>query len=264
MLNILQKLFLFFIFFISLTLGAENDSQNNNADLDQSVSNVEYTSMPTPPVIEIWHVGLSTTDTLPEYIPPYSEVLVDVIINGGIEDETIEPGGIVLNWQVNSLSANVYVRSMPLLFNLLYQNWHYLKRIDPYPNGTKIYWWVTALNVDGEMSATEIDSFMIGSLAIDDEPLPRSFKIDGNYPNPFNPTTNINFSVEHLSEISLSIHALDGKLVRSFLLGNLQPGSHSVSWDGRDHSLSQVPSGIYIYRLQSEHHSDAGKMTLLK
>ena len=264
MLNILQKLFLFFIFFISLTLGAENDSQNNNADLDQSVSNVEYTSMPTPPVIEIWHVGLSTTDTLPEYIPPYSEVLVDVIINGGIEDETIEPGGIVLNWQVNSLSAGVYVRSMPLLFNLLYQNWHYLKRIDPYPNGTKIYWWVTALNVDGEMSSTEIDSFMIGSLAIDDEPLPRSFKIDGNYPNPFNPTTNINFSVEQISEISLSIHALDGKLVRRLLLGDLQIGSHSVSWDGRDQSLCQVPSGIYIYRLQSGHHSGAGKMTLLK
>jgi flagellar hook assembly protein FlgD len=57
---------------------------------------------------------------------------------------------------------------------------------------------------------------------------------------------------------------LDGKLVRRLILGNLQPGSHSVSWDGRDHSLSQVPSGIYIYRLQSEHHSGAGKMTLLK
>ena len=264
MMNILQNLFLFFIFFISLTLRAENDSQNNNADLDQSVSNVEYTLMPTPPVIEIWHVGLSTTDTLPEYIPAYSEVLVDVIINGGIVDETIEPGGIVLNWQVNSLSAGVYVRSMPLLWNLLYQNYHYLKRIDPYPNGTKIYWWVTALNVDGEMSATEIDSFMIGSLAIDDESAPSTFKLDGNYPNPFNPTTNINFSVKYISEISLSIHALDGKLVRRLILGNLQPGSHSVSWDGRDHSLIQVPSGIYIYRLQSGHHSDAGKMTLLK
>jgi len=259
MLNILKKLFLFFIVFLSLTRGAENDSQNNKTDLVQSVSLIS-----TPPVIEIWHVGLNTTDTLPEYIPPYSEVLVDVIINGGIEYETIEPGGVVLNWQVNSLSANVYVRSMPLLWNLLYQNWHYLKRIDPYPDGTKIYWWVTALNVDGEMSATEIDSFLIGSLAIGDALAPSTFKLDGNYPNPFNPTTNINFSVEQFSEISLSIHALNGKLVRSFFLGNLQPGSHSVSWDGRNHSLCQVPSGIYIYRLQSEHHSGAGKMTLLK
>jgi uncharacterized membrane protein YciS (DUF1049 family) len=55
MLNILQKLFLFFIFFISLTLGGQNDSQNNNADLDQSISNVEYTSMPNLNHWRRWH-----------------------------------------------------------------------------------------------------------------------------------------------------------------------------------------------------------------
>ena len=260
--NIIQKLF--FIFFISFILFAKDGVQSNNTDLDQNVSNVEYALMLTPPVIEIHHVGLNTTDTLPDYIPPYSEVLVDVIINGGVEDETIEIGGIVLNWQVNSLDANVFVSAMPLLFNLLYQNWHYVKRIDPYPNGTKIYWWVTALNVDGEMSATEIDSFLIGTLAIGDEQQPRSFKIQGNYPNPFNPATEINFLVEHASKINLSIHSIDGSLVRSFSFANLPPGSHSVRWDGKNHTLNEVPSGIYIYHLQSENHSGTGKMTLLK
>ena len=260
--NIKQKLIS--IFFIACILFAGDDVKSSGADSDQGLSNVSFSKMLTPPVIEIHHVGLNTIDTLPEYIPPYSEVLVDVIINGGIEDETIEPGGIVLNWQVNSLSANVNVSSMPLLFNLLYQNYHYVRRIDPYPNGVQIYWWVTALNVDGEMSSTEIDSFVVGTLAIGVEPLPRSFNIIGNYPNPFNPTTNINFTVEHISDIDLSIHNLDGRLIRSFSLGNLQPGNHSLSWDGKDHSLSQVPSGIYIYRLQSENHSGTGKMTLLK
>ena len=253
-----------FIIFISVYLFSENDRQNNSKGLAPGVSNLNNAAMLTPPVIEIHHVGLNTIDTLPDYIPPYSEVLVDVVINGGIEDETIEPGGIVLNWQVNSLSANVYVSSMPLLFNLLYQNWHYIKRIDPYGNGTKIYWWVTALNVDGEMSSTEIDSFVIGTLAIDDDPLPKSFNITGNYPNPFNPATNINFTVEYITEIDLSIHAIDGRLVRRFLLNDLQPGNHSVNWDGKDQSLSQVPSGIYIYRLESENHTGTGKMTLVK
>ena len=260
--NIERKLFL--IFFISLTLFAKDDVRSNSTESVQGVSNRSIAKMLTPPVIEIHHVGLNTIDTLPDYIPPYSEVLVDVIINGGVEDETIEPGGIVLNWQVNSLSANVNVSSMPLLFNLLYQNYHYIRRIDPYPNGVQIYWWVTALNVDGEMSSTEIDSFVIGTLSIDDEQIPRSFNVIGNYPNPFNPITNINFTVDHVSEIDLSIRNLAGRLVRSFSLGNLQPGNHSVSWDGKDYSLGQVPSGIYIYRLQSDHHSDTGKMTLLK
>ena len=260
--NIKRKLFL--IIFITSTFFAKDDVRKNTTESVQGVSNISFAKMLTPPVIEIHHVGLNTIDTLPDYIPPYSEVLVDVIINGGIEDETIEPGGIVLNWQVNSLSANVNVSSMPLLFNLLYQNYHYVRRIDPYPNGVQIYWWVTALNVDGEMSSTEIDSFVIGTLAIDDEQLPRSFNIIGNYPNPFNPITNINFTVDHVSEINLSIHDVDGRLVHSFSLGNLQPGNHSVSWDGKDRALGQMPSGIYIYRLQSEHHSGTGKMTLLK
>ena len=262
MLNALKSIV--FIFFISVYLFSDDDRQNNNKSLAPGISNLNNTAMLTPPVIEIHHVGLNTIDTLPDYIPPYSEVLVDVVINGGIEDETIEPGGIVLNWQVNSLNANVYVSSMPLLFNLLYQNWHYIKRVDPYGNGTKIYWWVTALNVDGEMSSTEVDSFVIGTLAIDDDPLPKSFNITGNYPNPFNPVTNINFTVEYITEINLSIHAIDGRLVRRFLLNDLQPGNHSVSWDGKDQSLSQVPSGIYIYRLESESHTDTGKMTLIK
>ena len=262
--SITQNRFFIFICFTSFSLFAEDNVKTKHIELDQISSNIVYGSMLTPPVIEIHHVGLNTSDTLPEYIPPYSEVLVDVIVNGGVEDETIELGGVVLNWQVNSLDANVFVRAMPLLYNLLYQNWHYVKRIDPYANGTKIYWWVTALNVDGEMSATEIDSFLIGTLSIDAEQQPRSFKIKGNYPNTFNPATEINFLVNNVSKINLSIYSIDGVLIRNFAFDNLQPGSHSVRWDGKDHTLNEVPSGIYIYRLQSENHSDNGKMTLLK
>ena len=263
MLNILKVIFLFFIFFV-VSIVAGDDISSNDLGINQSKPNIEPVVTLTPPVIEIHHVGLTTTDSLPDYIPIYSEVLVDVRVNGGIEDGTIEPGGVVLNWQVNSLSANVFVRSMPLLYNLLLQEYHYIKRIDAYGNGTMIYWWVTAQNVTGEIGSTEIDSFMIGTLAIDDDLLPSSFKIIGNHPNPFNPTTNIKFSVEYPAEMNLSVHALDGKLIRNYLLGNLQVGSQIVTWDGKDESLNQVPSGIYIYRLQSEHHSGAGKMTLLK
>ena len=132
------------------------------------------------PTIEINFVGLSTIDTLPEYINPadaLSGILVDAIVNGGIDDGdgVIEPGGVILNWKVNSLSANTYMRSMPLLFNLLYQNYHYITRVEPYGNGTKIFWWVTAQNVDGEIASTAIDSFLVGTLGLDKEPLPSKF-----------------------------------------------------------------------------------------
>ena len=223
-------------------------------------------SILTAPVIEVTWVGTSTLDTLTDYIPPISEVLVTVKVNGGTDngDGTIEPGGVVLNWQENSQTANVFMRSMPVLYNLLYQDYRYMKRIDPYGNGTKIYWWVTAQNVDGESSSTEIDSFVVGTLALDHEPLPSVFKISGNYPNPFNPKTTINFSVEYAAEVDLSIYSLGGKLVRQFQLGALVSGNQSIAWEGEDNFGNDVPSGVYIYRLRSESHSEARKMTLLK
>lgn len=224
------------------------------------------TSTLTAPAIEVTWVGTSTLDTLTEYVPSWSEVLVAVRINGGTDngDGTIEPGGVILNWQVNSQTANVFSRSMPVLYNLLYQDYRYMKRMDPYGNGTKMYWWVTAQNVDGEISSTEVDSFLLGTLALDHEPLPSVFKISGNYPNPFNPKTTIDFSVEYAAKVDLSIYSLGGKLVRQFQLGALASGNQSIAWEGKDNFGNDVPAGVYIYRLQSESHSEARKMTLLK
>ena len=231
-----------------------------------SVVFAEDASTLTAPVIEVTWVGTSTLDTLTEDVPPWSEVLVAVRVNGGADngDGTIEPGGVILNWQVNSQTANVFSRSMPVLYNLLYQDYRYMKRMDPYGNGTKMYWWVTAQNVDGEISSTEVDSFLLGTLALDHEPLPSVFKISGNYPNPFNPKTTINFSVEYAAEVDLSIYSLGGKLVRQFHLGVLVSGNQSIAWEGKDNFGNDVPSAVYIYRLQSESQSEARKMTLLK
>ena len=86
----------------------------------------------------------------------------------------------------------------------------------------------------------------------------------GNYLNPFNPITNINFSVAYAAEVDLSVYTLGGKLVRQFHLGALPSGNQSVAWEGKDNFGNDVPSGIYVYRLQSEFFSEARKMTLLK
>ena len=219
--------------------------------------------------IEVVHVGLNSIDTLPDYIPPSEAldgVLVNVQVNGGSSegDELIEPGSVILNWQVNSQEANIFMITMAQLILLSTQEYHYIKRIEAYGNGTKIYWWVTAQHIDGEISSTSVDSFLVGTLALEDEPLPSTFKILGNYPNPFNPKTNINFSVEYAAEVDLSIYSLSGKLVCQLQLGALASGSQSIAWEGKDNFGNDVPSGVYIYRLQSESHSEARKMTLLK
>ena len=220
-----------------------------------------------PPTIEVHFVGLTTTDTLPDYINPSDAIggiLIDVKVNGGNEsgDGIIE--SVILNWKVNSLSANTFMSMMPELYNLLYQDWHYIKRIEPYGNGTKVYWWVTAQNVDGEMASTEIDSFLVGTLNVDSDFMPSKFKVFGNYPNPFNPFTNINFSVDKASNITISIFSLTGKIIRQFSLGVTQPGNKSITWNGKNMNGNDVPSGVYMYKIQSGEHSKFKKMTLLK
>ena len=92
-----------------------------------------------PPKIEILQVGLNSLDPLPQYIPPYSEVLIVVRVNDAIED-LLEDVQVVLHWQVNSLGATENVRLMSTLFNLVEQEYHFGKRIDPYGSGTRVYW----------------------------------------------------------------------------------------------------------------------------
>lgn len=259
--------------FISISLvviycfGFSNDVSDDS--LNEFSLNFQSSATLEVPTIEINFVGLSTIDTLPEYINPadaLSGILVDAIVNGGIDDGdgVIEPGGVILNWKVNTLSANTYMKSMPLLFNLVQQNYHYITRVEPYGNGTKIFWWVTAQNVDGEIASTAIDSFLVGTLGLDQEPLPSKFKILGNYPNPFNPSTKINFIVNQTSEVILSVYSLNGELVHQSKSNVLQPGFQTMVWNGKDDLNNKVSSGVYIYSVQSGEHSEFKKMTLLK
>ena len=252
-------LFSFFIFAICFA---------NSGSISGEASSLNKQStqalMLTPPTIVINHVGLNTVDTLPDYIPPYTEVLVDVIVNGGVEEDDIEPSGVVLNWQANSLSAPVNMLIMPKLYNMLYQDWHYIKRITPYGNGYKIYWWVTALNTSGEQSSTEIDSFVIGTLSIDDSILPERISLKGNFPNPFNPSTQIYFHALERSQIDLKIFSLNGDLIKSYPAKYFDIGTNFIEWNGLDDKYNTVPSGVYVYKIKSMSQIMFGKMTLLK
>jgi len=85
-----------------------------------------------------------------------------------------------------------------------------------------------------------------------------------NYPNPFNPSTRIQFTVEQNENVSLVIYDLLGKEVITLVNENKSPGSYNVIWQAVDNNGNRVPSGIYIYRLVSGENVITKKMTLLK
>jgi len=85
-----------------------------------------------------------------------------------------------------------------------------------------------------------------------------------NYPNPFNPTTTIAFSLPLSGRTTLDIYNLKGQRVRQLLNANLPSGSHKATWDGSNDNNQPVSSGIYFYRVCCSDQAFTGKMILAK
>ena len=88
--------------------------------------------------------------------------------------------------------------------------------------------------------------------------------LDGNYPNPFNPETNISFSLPHAMDVRLTVYNVLGQQIRTLVDQTMTAGQHVVSWDGTSESGQSVASGIYFYRLATDVKTETRKMLLLK
>ncbi len=90
------------------------------------------------------------------------------------------------------------------------------------------------------------------------------FKLDNNYPNPFNPSTQISFSVGKESQVSIDIYSILGQRIKNLTSKNYSVGNYQITWDGTDNYGKQVAAGVYIYRLSSDYFTDSKKMVLMK
>lgn len=94
--------------------------------------------------------------------------------------------------------------------------------------------------------------------------LPQGFTLEQNFPNPFNPTTEIRFTLAEAGPVRLSVFNPLGQEVRVLAEGALPAGSHQVTWDGRDASGQAVATGTYLYQLSVGERSFTRTMTLMK
>lgn len=85
-----------------------------------------------------------------------------------------------------------------------------------------------------------------------------------NYPNPFNPSTRIEFAMPLAGPVTLTIYNITGQQVRVLMSGDAAAGVHTVVWDARDDSGSPVPSGLYLYRLITAGGVEVQKMQLVR
>ncbi|MBN2088722.1 T9SS type A sorting domain-containing protein [candidate division KSB1 bacterium] len=97
----------------------------------------------------------------------------------------------------------------------------------------------------------------------------QQFTLKHNYPNPFNPSTNIQFSLAHEGRVKLAIFDLRGREIVELVNDHKSAGAYSVQWNGQDSAQKLVPSGIYIYQIEIHTtrgivYQDSEKMLLVK
>jgi hypothetical protein len=92
---------------------------------------------------------------------------------------------------------------------------------------------------------------------------PLSFALHNAYPNPFNPNTNLSFTLPNAAAYSMKIYNVAGQLVRSYD-GMGQAGLNVVIWDGKNSAGNDVSSGVYFYRLVAGQYNAIKKMIMLK
>ncbi len=96
------------------------------------------------------------------------------------------------------------------------------------------------------------------------EGLPKTYELGTNYPNPFNPSTNISYGVPRDGFVSLLVYNVLGQKVRTLVDLPRAAGRYTVTWDGRDESGHVVGTGVYFYRLQAGESALVKKMLLVK
>ncbi|MBW7997052.1 MAG: T9SS type A sorting domain-containing protein [Candidatus Glassbacteria bacterium] len=96
--------------------------------------------------------------------------------------------------------------------------------------------------------------------------LPKFHSLSPSAPNPFNPSTEISYTVPEGGAVPVALKVFDsrGRLVRTLVKGIIEPGQYSVTWDGTDNSGRILSSGVYFYRMEASGFVMTRKMVLLK
>jgi len=139
-----------------------------------------------------------------------------------------------------------------------------------YENGITLKWTAELLdslkieygeNFEINTVSEIIDFVQLQQTSIEDQNFTQANEFDlfANYPNPFNPSTEIQFSLARTNHVSLSVYNIQGKLVETLIDGVQKAGIQTITWNAEN-----FPSGMYLYRLIVNGSSETQKMTLIK
>ncbi len=133
------------------------------------------------------------------------------------------------------------------------------------PTGSGTFEKTLTLNTDATTPTITINLSGIGEVVSnDDNALQTITALKGNFPNPFNPTTEIAYSLKETGKVKIEIYNLKGQLVKTLVNDTMPQGEHRITWNGKDQRGNGVASGIYMYRMETPSYTKTKKMMLMK
>ena len=118
----------------------------------------------------------------------------------------------------------------------------------------------SGINPPGSTAPSSAFAFLVGTpSSVSGNEAPVEYRLFDNYPNPFNPSTTIKFSIRESNIVTLKIYDISGKEVASLVNARLNAGTYQMKWDAANFS-----SGIYFCSIQSGSFKDVKRMTLIK
>ncbi len=123
---------------------------------------------------------------------------------------------------------------------------------------------LTLEHTSADSSTTHTMIISAIALSLVNDYMPQSVSIQANYPNPFNPTTKIDFTLPRSDDVNVTIYNLVGQQIKVLVNSNLEYGYHTVTWNGLDQLGRPVASGVYFSELRTRNFRQTKKMLLLK
>jgi len=199
-------------------------------------------------------------DSLALFYYPYYELG----FNNWIDNMTPATGAVVDFTDPNQSNAACGIHNEGTNFKTVYWPLDYLcldfwNKAD---TATMYYWGLTDVgNLLGNILTYFGDPVGVESKVVN---LPKAYSLKQNFPNPFNPTTEIAYTLPEKGMVRLAIYNMLGQKVRTLVAANQDANNYRVTWNGLDDNGLMVPSGIYFYTLNANSFNSTKKMVFVK
>jgi len=195
---------------------------------------------------------------------PYDQYLYywDDLSGGTLPNRNIDP---TYDWDTGDSSSfgdhGMAFESYALTDSFHYNSTTYYLKGDVSPN--------TAQTIFQNFNAPMLryireQAYLVNVERTNDDQLPAEFRLRPNFPNPFNPTTNIIFDLPKNDFVALEIFDVRGKHIITLVNENLPAGVHTYLWDGRDKNSNMVSSGVYICTIKTKAYHASQKLVFVK